>query len=194
MKYRVKKRIFDLTLALILLPFVIFLFIPIAVLIKIDSKGSVIHRQRRGGINGREFVCYKFRTMKTEAPVVARSDLKDPKKYVTRVGKYLRKYGLDELPQIFNVIKGQMSFVGPRPLLSCEACVHRMRKDCGIYTIPPGITGLCQIAERDVTSAYRRVSLDFEYFCKKSIAFDICILFWTVFPRRLTLGTLIGDL
>ena len=194
MKYRVKKRIFDLFLSILLLPLVILLSVPIAVLIKIDSKGKVILRQKRVGLFGKEFVCYKFRTMRTDAPIVARSDLKDPKKYVTRVGKYLRKYGLDELPQIFNVIKGQMSFVGPRPLLACEEPVHRMRKDLGIYTIPPGITGLCQIVERDVNGAYRRVSLDFEYFCKKSIAFDICILFWTVFPRRLTLGTLIGDL
>ena len=188
------KRLFDIVFSLFALIILLPVFLIVAVVVIIDSGFPVFFLQDRVGKDNKLFKIVKFRTMKTDAPIVARSDLKDPKKYVTRVGKYLRKYGLDELPQIFNVIKGQMSFVGPRPLLACEEPVHRMRKDLGIYTIPPGITGLCQIVERDVNGAYRRVSLDFEYFCKKSIAFDICILFWTVFPRRLTLDTLIGDM
>lgn len=184
MNYRVKKRIFDLLSALFLLPFALTVMLPIAILIKLDSRGAVLHRQKRVGLEGREFVCYKFRTMRVDAPVVARAELKNAQKYVTRVGKFLRKHSLDELPQIFNVIKGDMSLVGPRPLLVCEEAVHRMRADCGIYTLRPGITGLCQIREREVSSAYRRVAIDYEYFCKKSIKFDVCILFWTVFPRK----------
>ena len=187
MNYRKFKRFFDLSLALLLLPALVFVGFFIAVLIKIDSHGPVIIKQKRIGRGGREFVCYKFRTMKITTPVVARADLKNAKSYVTRVGKTLRKYGLDELPQIINVLKGQMSFVGPRPLLACEEPVHRMRAECGIYTIPPGITGLCQISDRDPKNAYQRVSLDFEYFCKKSLWFDLSIIFYTVFPKRLTL-------
>jgi len=193
MSYRKTKRLFDFTLALMLLPAVSLVSIFVMIAIKADTKGSAVIRQKRVGMNSKEFVCYKFRTMKTGTPTVARAELRDAKKHVTRVGKTLRKYGIDELPQIINVLRGEMSFVGPRPLLACEEPIHRMRSECGIYTVPPGITGLCQISCRDPRSAYERVALDYEYFCKKSMRYDISLLFRTVFVEKLTLDRLIKD-
>ena len=193
MKYRFFKRAFDLTLALTLLPLMFLVSIPIAVCIKLDSKGPIIIRQKRVGKDLKEFVCYKFRTMRVGTPTVARSELTNREVYITNVGKVLRRHGFDEILQIINVLKGEMSFVGARPLLACEEDVHRMRQECGIYTLPPGITGLCQISCRDPKNAYERVALDYEYFCKKSMRYDISLLFQTVFVEKLTLDRLLKD-
>lgn len=184
MKYRVTKRFLDLFLAILLLPLVCIISIPIAIAIKMHDGGAVLIRQKRIGKNAKQFYCYKFRTMKENTPTVARKDLGDPSMHVTKVGKTLRKYGLDEIAQIINVLLGQMSFVGPRPLLLCEEPVHRMRADCGIYTVLPGITGLCQITCRDPQNAYERVCVDYEYFCRKSLLFDALIMFYTLFPSK----------
>ena len=184
MKYRFFKRLLDFLLAAALLPMVLLLCIPIAISIKIDSPGPIILRQERIGKDCKKFICYKFRTMRVGTPTVARSELTNREVYITNVGKVLRRHGFDEILQIINVLKGEMSFVGARPLLACEEPAHSMRAHCGIYTMAPGITGLCQIMCRDPKSAYERVALDYEYFCNKSIFLDISIIFYTIFPPK----------
>ena len=182
--YRTTKRILDATLSFTLLTALCPILLCIMALIRLDSKGPAIFKQKRVGRNGKLFTCYKLRTMKQGTPERSRAELPNAQSYTTRVGAVLRRYGIDELPQLFNVLIGDMSLVGPRPLIPSEEPCHRMRTDCGIYTLRPGITGLAQIKSRNVGNAYCRVSLDFEYFCKKSIKFDALILFYTLFPQN----------
>ncbi len=180
--YPAVKRICDVLAAYILL---LFLYIPmlfIAISIKLTSRGSVIFRQVRVGAGGRLFVCYKFRTMRHDAPSqLSTSEFKDSDKYVTAVGRFLRKTSLDELPQLFNVLGGDMSIVGPRPLILSEKEVHARRTELGVYSIRPGITGLAQVCGRDSLSDADKVRYDAEYADKLSFLTDLKIIFLTFF-------------
>lgn len=173
------KRIFDLILALIL----IFIFgIPmliIAVLIKLVSKGPVIFWTDRVGVNNGIFKMAKFRTMKLNTPQVATHLMKNPGVYLIPGGGFLRKYSLDELPQLFNVLKRDMSFVGPRPALFNQDDLVELRTEKNIHTLTPGVTGWAQINGRDDLPIPIKVSYDEYYLNHRSFAFDLYIILLT---------------
>ena len=148
--YTVLKRVFDISVSAVALTFLLPLFVIVAILIKLDSEGSVIFSQNRVGKNGNLFKVYKFRTMKTNAPhEMATANLTDPYAHITRVGRILRKTSIDELPQLFNVLRGDMSLVGPRPLIMSESDVHKLRMREGVYDVRPGVTGWAQVIRHD---------------------------------------------
>lgn len=147
----------------------------------IDDPGKVFFRQYRVGKNGKRFKLYKFRTMRKETPkYLATMEVDDPEKYITRLGHFLRKYSLDEIPQLLNVLKGDMSLVGPRPLISDEYEIHQMRTMLGIYSIRPGVTGLAQINGRDTVDPATKVRWDHKYLETIGFATDVKILFSTI--------------
>lgn len=152
-----------------------------ALVVYIDDPGKVFFCQNRVGRGGKLFRLYKFRTMKMDTPkYMATSDVDDPDKYITRVGRVLRKLSLDELPQLFNVLKGDMSLVGPRPLIPNEEEIHTMRDRFGVYCVRPGVTGLAQINGRDLVSPADKVRWDVRYVEHISFWLDVKILLATV--------------
>lgn len=177
------KRAFDLIVSILSLIILAPIFLVIAILIKLDGHGSVIFKQIRVGKNNKEFEILKFRSMKEEAPEIASNDLEDPDKYITSIGKFLRKTSLDELPQLVNIIKGDMSLVGPRPLINdiSEKVLLQKRTELGITRLLPGLTGWAQINGRDNMSNERKICLEKEYLERQSFFFDIRILFTTAF-------------
>lgn len=179
--YRAAKRAADIAIALVGLAVTALPMMIIALIISADSKGCAIFKQKRVGRDGKLFNVYKFRTMQTNAPhETATGDLKDPYKYITRAGAFLRRTSIDELPQLFNVLKGDMSIVGPRPLIAGEYEIHRLRRRANVYSVKPGITGWAQINGRDTLSVEEKVNLDAEYVEKSSLLFDLGILIKTV--------------
>ncbi len=180
--YRVFKRFFDFVLALFALIIIWPVMLILAVWIKLDSKGPVIFKQSRVGLHGKLFRIYKFRTMRTDAPhEMATRDLENPYSYITKSGNFLRKTSLDELPQLLNVLKGDMSLVGPRPLIENEGGdIHKLRMDAGVYTVRPGMTGWAQVNGRDNVPDEEKAAYDREYAEKLSFGFDIKIIFKTI--------------
>jgi len=180
--YFALKRGLDVLLSLLLL---LLLFLPLAAIslaVKLSSEGEAIFKQIRVGKNGKTFVCFKVRTMyKTAPPSVATSKLALAERHITPVGRFLRRTSLDELPQLFNVLRGDMSLVGPRPLIPEELDMHKGRQSLGVYRVRPGITGLAQIKGRDRLSDAEKLALDGEYVNKMSILLDVKILFLTLF-------------
>lgn len=196
MKYslnKILKRLIDLFLSILLIILLFPIFIIIAFLIKIDSKGPIFFKQRRLGLNGKVFLIYKFRSMVENAEFMGTGLFNlenDPR--VTRIGRILRNYSLDELPQLINVIKGELSLVGPRPPVEYELGKYenfddKLKKR---FTVKPGITGLAQINGRNQLSWDEKIIYDLEYiekFNKYGILYDIVILFKTfikVFKRE----------
>jgi len=170
------KRIMDLIFSLILSIILIPILIIIAFIIKIDSKGPVFFKQKRIGRNKIEFSIYKFRSMKIDTPNIATDKFNDANNYITNIGSFLRKTSLDEIPQLINIIKGEMSFVGPRPALYNQYELIEMRDKKGINNDLPGITGYAQVNGRDRISDNEKVKLD-EYYAKnKNIRLDIKII------------------
>ena len=184
------KRTMDLIFSLILFIVLIPIFIIIAIIIKIDSKGPIIFKQRRIGKNGAEFLIYKFRTMKVNTPNLATDKFNSAHNYITRIGALLRKTSLDELPQLMNVIKGEMSFVGPRPALYNQYDLIEMRGRKRINDYLPGITGYAQTNGRDMISDNEKVKLDEYYVTNQSMMLDIKIVFSTfinvIFKKDIT--------
>jgi len=179
--YRFVKRFFDLILSFLMLIVFSPLFLIIAVAIKCDSKGKVVFSQKRVGKNGKEFTCYKFRSMITEAPKnCATSCLDNPNQYLTKVGRILRKLSLDELPQLWCVFIGTMSFVGYRPLVLTEKKCNILREKLGVFALKPGITGFAQVHGRDDVYYKNKALLDAEYVKRASLFFDLKILLKTV--------------
>ena len=175
------KRILDIffSFALILLSLPIMIIIAIA--IKIDSRGRIIFKQKRMGRGGRAFTCYKFRTMRADAPpCMPAKEFFDADKYVTRVGLFLRRSSLDELPQLFNVFLGSMSLVGPRPLICEEERVHKKRREAGIYALRPGMTGLAQINGRNLLCDSEKIENDRIYAENVRMRLDVKIVLLTV--------------
>lgn len=173
------KRIFDLIFGIIIL---IIFFIPILLisfLIKLDTSGPIIYYSDRVGKDNKIFKMPKFRTMVINSPQVASDKLLDPDKYLTKIGKLLRKFSLDEIPQIFNVITGSMSIVGPRPALYNQKSLIEKRTKLGIEKLKPGITGLAQVNGRDKISLEEKISYDFEYLKKNGLFYDMKIIFQT---------------
>lgn len=150
-----------------------------AIMIRIDSKGPIIYWSIRSGKNNINFYMPKLRTMYLSAPVVATDKLVSPKTYITRLGRYLRKYSIDEIPQLFSILKGDMSFVGPRPALFNQYELINLRDKYLLNSIKPGLTGLAQINGRDNLSTVEKVSIDKVYMKKKGFFFDIYIIVTT---------------
>ena len=172
------KRILDFILALIALIVLSPILFFIAVIIKLTSKGPVMFKQKRIGKNKREFYIYKFRSMRTDTPSdMPTHMLKNPDEYITKIGKFLRKTSLDELPQLINILKGEMSFIGPRPALWNQYDLIAERDKYGANDIYPGLTGWAQINGRDELAISEKAKLDGEYVKKMSLFFDIkCFL------------------
>jgi len=173
------KRGFDLALALVA---TIILFVPIllvAIAVYITSPGPVIYWSRRFGKNNLLFSMPKFRTMRIDTPEVATHLLSDPSTYLTSIGSFLRKSSLDELPQLFSIWVGDMSFVGPRPALFNQDDLIELRTQCGVEVLRPGLTGWAQVNGRDELPIAVKVSLDAEYLQNQTLSFDIKILWLT---------------
>jgi len=180
-KYLILKRIFDVLISYIFLIFSYFPMLVIALIIKISDGGPVIFKQIRIGLNLRPFVCYKFRTMTIDAPSdISTKDFRDAKRYVTKFGAFLRRTSLDELPQLLNVLAGDMSLIGPRPLIPNEKNVHEMRKRLGVYAVRPGISGLAQVSGRDELDDILKIECDAMYADNLSFKTDLGIAFKTV--------------
>lgn len=174
------KRIFDLILALILIVLLSIPMLVIAVLIKLMSKGPVIFWTDRVGVNNAIFKMAKFRTMRLNTPQVATHLMKNPGIYLTPIGQFLRRYSLDEILQLFNILKGEMSFVGPRPALFNQDDLVELRTKKNIHSLTPGITGWAQINGRDDLSIPVKVSFDEYYLNHRSFAFDLYIILLSV--------------
>ena len=174
------KRLFDILSSLI----VIILFSPIllalAIIVKCTSSGPVLFKQRRIGKDNVEFMIYKFRTMRIDTPNVATHLLKNPEQYITSIGKFMRKTSLDELPQLFNILKGEMSVVGPRPALYNQYDLIEMRTNANVHTVRPGLTGLAQVSGRDELENEQKVYFDQQYVQKQSFFFDLKLIFLTI--------------
>jgi O-antigen biosynthesis protein WbqP len=161
--------------------FVLFspLFLFLAILIFIEDGTPIFFKQKRVGVNYTYFWIYKFRSMKKSTPNVATHLLGDPEQYLLRIGKIIRKMSLDELPNLINIIKGDMSFVGPRPALYNQDDLMALRVDAGVDKLKPGITGWAQVNGRDELSLEDKVRFEKEYLEKKSLSFDIQIIIKT---------------
>lgn len=171
------KRCFDILFALMFIIALSPIMLIVTIVAAIDTKGSPIFVQERMGRFDTPFKIYKFRTMSVHAPAnVATHKLENPDKYISRIGKLLRRLSLDELPQLFNVLKGDMSFVGPRPVVLSERDLLRLRRRNGASRVRPGITGLAQVSGRDTVTIAEKARLDSEYAKRYSLKEDVTIL------------------
>ena len=173
------KRVFDFIISLIGVIVLSPIILIVALAVKFTSPGPMLFKQRRIGKNNVEFEIYKFRTMRIDTPNVPTHLLENPEQWITPVGKFLRKTSLDELPQLFNILKGEMSIVGPRPALYNQIDLKEMRTEAGVHKLVPGLTGWAQINGRDEIPLSLKVKLDKEYLMKKGFFFDIKIIFMT---------------
>ena len=176
----VLKRIFDFLMSLIAIIILSPVILIVALAVKFTSPGPMLFKQRRIGKDNIEFEIYKFRTMRIDTPNVPTHLLENPDQWITPVGKFLRKTSLDELPQLFNILKGEMSIVGPRPALYNQSDLRDMRTAVGVHKLTPGLTGWAQINGRDEIPLSLKVRFDKEYLDRKSFLFDIKIIFMTV--------------
>lgn len=178
------KRLFDLILAAVL---TLMLALPIACLalaIKLTSPGPALYWSDRVGRRNIIFKMPKFRSMRTDAPAVATHLLKNPDQYITPIGRFLRRTSLDELPQLWSILKGDMSFVGPRPALFNQEDLITLRTEAGVHELIPGLTGWAQINGRDELPIPVKVRFDADYLKRRSFWFDLWII-WRTFSRVL---------
>lgn len=182
MIYRSIKRGIDFFLALMALLLLSPLFLVLVIAIKLESKGSVFFKQKRVGIYKKHFMIYKFRTMRTDTPKdVPTHLLENPEQYITKTGVFLRRTSLDELPQLLNILKGDMALVGPRPALWNQYDLIAERDKYKANDVLPGLTGWAQINGRDELEIPIKARLDGEYVEKMSVLFDLKCIFGTVF-------------
>ena len=173
------KRICDVLLSLFLLCFLSIPMILIALFVKLTSKGPALYWSDRVGVNNTIFRMPKFRTMRLDTPEVATHLMDDPDRYLTSVGSCLRKFSLDELPQLWSILKGDMSFIGPRPALYNQDDLVELRSKRGIHRIVPGVTGWAQVNGRDDIPIPLKVEYDAYYMNNKSIILDLKIVWLT---------------
>ena len=173
------KRLFDLCLALFVSMLLLPLILAVALGVRLTSAGPVLYWSDRVGRNNQLFKMPKFRTMRVNTPAVATHLLTDPKKYLTPIGSFLRKSSLDELPQLWSILKADMSFVGPRPALFNQDDLVALRTQYGVEKLLPGLTGWAQINGRDELPIPLKVKLDVAYMQDQSFLFDLKILFLT---------------
>lgn len=178
MYVKIGKRIIDIVLSLVGLIVLSPVFLLIVIFIKIDSRGPVFFKQKRIGMYKKHFNILKFRTMRIDTPKdTATHLLENPQQWITNVGRILRKTSLDELPQLFNILRGEMSIVGPRPALWNQYDLIEEREKYGVNDVAPGLTGWAQINGRDELPINVKARLDGEYVKKMSFSFDLfCIL------------------
>ncbi|MBR4099796.1 MAG: sugar transferase [Clostridia bacterium] len=189
------KRIMDLILSSLAIIILSPVFLIVILAIKIDNPGPVFFVQERIGKNKKHFNIYKFRTMKTTTPKDTPTHLlENPQQYITKVGAFLRKTSLDELPQIFNILIGDMSIVGPRPALWNQFDLIELRDTYGVNNIRPGLTGWAQINGRDELSIEEKVRYDVEYLENLSFGFDIKCFFATIFSVLKSDGVVEGGI
>ena len=174
------KRLFDIMLSTLLIFVLIVPMLFVGLAVRCNSSGPVIHWSRRIGRLNKVIAMPKFRTMFVTSPDIATHMMDDPKKYLTSIGSFLRKSSLDELPQLWSVLKGDMSIVGPRPALFNQDDLITMRKKKGVDKIKPGVTGWAQVNGRDTLSLDDKVALDVEYLNRQSFWFDAKILWMTL--------------
>ena len=170
---------FNRLLAFILIIIFSPLFLLVSIVILLEDGFPVLFNQKRVGINYSFFNIYKFRSMKKDTPNVATHLLTNPDQYLLKIGKFIRKTSLDELPNLINILKGEMVFVGPRPALYNQDDLMEFRVATGVSKLKPGITGWAQINGRDEISIAKKVQLEQEYLCKKSFLFDVEIIIKT---------------
>ncbi len=175
------KQIFDLLLGILVFLILAIPMLLISISVRISSKGPILYWSDRIGKNNKIFKMPKFRSMLIDTPTVATHLLDNPGEYRSPIGGFLRRSSLDELPQIFSVLKGDMSFVGPRPALYNQDDLIALRTQKGVHKLLPGITGWAQVNGRDELSIYDKVLLDAEYMSRQSFWFDMKILWMTLF-------------
>ena len=173
------KRLFDLVLAVVAGFILILPCMLVAIMVRMTSIGPVLYWSDRVGRHNHIFKMPKFRSMRVGTPVLATHLLADPDSHLTPIGSFLRKSSLDELPQLWCILKGDMSFVGPRPALHNQYDLIELRTQNGVHALVPGLTGWAQINGRDELPIPKKVALDIEYLRRKSVGFDIRILFLT---------------
>jgi len=175
-----KKRLIDLVAALTLSVLLFPITMVVGVLVRMTSPGPMFYWSNRVGRGNKIFKMPKFRSMRISAPTVATHLLNDPETYLTPVGSLLRKSSLDELPQLWSILKGDMSFVGPRPALFNQYDLIWLRTEYGVHVLLPGLTGWAQVNGRDNLTIPEKVSLDVEYLQRQSVWFDLKILWMTL--------------
>jgi O-antigen biosynthesis protein WbqP len=178
--YLVTKRLFDVVFGIVALAILLVPMLCIAVLVKCTSRGPVVHWSKRIGKNNTLFMMAKFRTMRTDVPQMATHLLKNPLQYVTFIGSVLRRFSLDELPQLYNIVKGDLSFVGPRPALFNQFDLMELRTRKNVHCLTPGLTGWAQINGRDDLPIPVKVDLDVFYLLHRSFFFDVKIILLTL--------------
>ncbi|WP_270166535.1 sugar transferase [Paenibacillus sp. SYP-B4298] len=194
LQYTTYKRMLDFILSLLALIVLSPVFIILIVLIKLDSKGPVLFKQKRVGKNKQHFNILKFRTMRTDTPSDMPTHLlQNPEACITRVGKFLRKSSLDELPQIINILKGEMSIVGPRPALWNQYDLIAERDKYGANDILPGLTGWAQVNGRDELPIEVKARFDGEYVEEQSFRVDLRVFVKTVFSVLISDGVIEGE-
>jgi O-antigen biosynthesis protein WbqP len=172
-------RLFDLLLVLAVLPLLLLPLLALFFAIRFTSLGPALYWSKRIGQKNREFLMPKFRSMRVGTPAVATHLLNDPKLYLTPIGSFLRKSSLDELPQLWSILRGDMSFVGPRPALYNQDDLVALRTEFGVDQLMPGLTGWAQVNGRDELPIPQKVALDVEYMRRRSLWFDVRILWLT---------------
>ncbi|MBA7561623.1 sugar transferase [Candidatus Atribacteria bacterium 1244-E10-H5-B2] len=183
------KRVFDLFFSIILLIVLAPLFVVVGVLIKLDSPGPVFFKQKRVGKDNKTFMVYKFRSMSMGTPDGAKEDLGENSSYVTRVGRIIRRFTIDELPNLFNVVRGEMSLVGPRPPHYMQYGLIKMRTEAGIHRAMPGIAGYAQVMRTGGEDLVAKVKCDKYYVEHMSLWLDIKIITKTAFMRFSSIET-----
>jgi O-antigen biosynthesis protein WbqP len=173
------KRFFDILLSLVSMIVLLLPMLIVALMVKLTSKGPTIYLSERVGQDNKLFLMPKFRSMRIDTPVVATHLLQNPSNFLTPIGSFIRKSSLDELPQLWSILIGDMSFVGPRPALFNQTDLIELRTKHGIHKLVPGLTGWAQVNGRDELPIAEKVALDAEYARRKSVRFDILILLLT---------------
>jgi O-antigen biosynthesis protein WbqP len=173
------KRLFDIFFSFLCFTLLFALILIISLSIKLTSKGPILHCSNRVGKNNIPFKMLKFRTMHLNTPAVATHLLKEPSQYLTSIGSFLRKTSFDEIPQLLNILMGNMSFVGPRPALFNQYDLIKLRTSKGVHQLTPGLTGWAQVNGRDDLSLTKKIIFDTDYLKKKSFIFDLKILYLT---------------
>ncbi len=173
------KRLFDLVVALVAAALLALPIVITALAVRLTSPGSVLYWSDRVGRHNRIFRMPKFRSMRIDTPAVATHLLQNPEQWLTPIGSFLRKSSLDELPQLWSILKGDMSFVGPRPALFNQDDLIALRTEKGVHELVPGLTGWAQVNGRDELPIPQKVQLDVEYLERRSLLFDVKILWMT---------------
>lgn len=173
------KRLFDLVVALVAAVFLALPIVMTALAVRLTSPGPALYWSDRVGRHNRIFKMPKFRSMRIDTPAVATHLLQNPEQWLTPIGSFLRKSSLDELPQLWSILKGDMSFVGPRPALFSQDDLIALRTEKGVHELVPGLTGWAQVNGRDELPIPQKVALDAEYLERRSLLFDMKILWLT---------------